>query len=276
VLEGMPHNKIHNYIGGVGNLGPGPFGVMTNNLSPIDPIFFLHHSNMDRLWDVWTRKQKSLDLPYLPSPTDAPVFSKEQFLFFVNAKGQYVGESLAGDYLDMDRWEYDYEPGFGEKLVHTPKGEQEASKRSKHLFLGTLKNNGASATVPNDVAKNQNADTIEPSMFVQVTIPRSAMTEGKREFDVIVGAPPNATDIGPDSPYFAGTISLFGGMHMKGMTGGDATFTIPVPRKISPMVTAPKGAAVGAAGSSSLSVRVVPSGGHGKAPAIREIVVAVR
>ena len=32
-------------------------------LSPVDPIFFLHHANMDRLWDVWTRKQQALRLP---------------------------------------------------------------------------------------------------------------------------------------------------------------------------------------------------------------------
>lgn len=45
VLEGLPHNKVHNYIGGVGPLDPGPYGNMTNFLSPVDPIFFLHHSN---------------------------------------------------------------------------------------------------------------------------------------------------------------------------------------------------------------------------------------
>jgi tyrosinase len=63
VLEGFPHNKVHNYIGGVGPVDPGPYGNMTNFLSPVDPIFYLHHSNMDRLWDVWTRKQQALRLP---------------------------------------------------------------------------------------------------------------------------------------------------------------------------------------------------------------------
>jgi tyrosinase len=70
VLEGLPHNKVHNYIGGVSPLDPGPYGYMTNFLSSTDPIFFLHHANMDRLWDVWTRKQKRLNLPYLPTDQD--------------------------------------------------------------------------------------------------------------------------------------------------------------------------------------------------------------
>ena len=40
---------------------------MTDMLSPVDPIFFLHHANMDRLWDVWERKQKRLGLPTMPN-----------------------------------------------------------------------------------------------------------------------------------------------------------------------------------------------------------------
>ena len=98
-LEGMPHNQVHNYIGGVGPLDPGPYGNMTNFLSPVDPIFFLHHANMDRLWDVWTRKQKALNLPYLPPQPDLKTLSDEPFLFYVDDKGNYVTNGKAGDYL---------------------------------------------------------------------------------------------------------------------------------------------------------------------------------
>jgi len=59
VLEGLPHNKVHNYIGGVGPVDPGPYGNMTNFLSPVDPIFFLHHAQVDRLWSQWqTRRSR--------------------------------------------------------------------------------------------------------------------------------------------------------------------------------------------------------------------------
>ena len=93
---------------------------MTNFLSPVDPIFFLHHSNMDRLWDVWTRKQKALNLPYLPPQPDLKTLSDEPFLFYVDGKGNYVTDGKAGDYLSTDVFEYDYEPGFGEKVISTP------------------------------------------------------------------------------------------------------------------------------------------------------------
>lgn len=43
VLEGNPHNNVHNNIG----------GWMPSAASPRDPIFFMHHANIDRIWAVW-------------------------------------------------------------------------------------------------------------------------------------------------------------------------------------------------------------------------------
>src|SRR6185295_4930399 len=121
VLEGMPHNQVHNYIGGVGPLDPGPYGNMTNFLSPVDPLFYLHHANMDRLWNVWTRKQERQGLPILPPEPDRATLSNEEFLFYVNANGQFVGPSKAGEYLSTARFNYEYEPGFGDQLLETSK-----------------------------------------------------------------------------------------------------------------------------------------------------------
>ena len=50
-LEAGPHNNIHNALGG----GP---GLMSELLAPVDPIFWLHHANVDRLWDLWTRRER--------------------------------------------------------------------------------------------------------------------------------------------------------------------------------------------------------------------------
>lgn len=95
VLEGQPHNKVHNCIGGVGAIDPGPYGNMTNFLSPVDPIFFLHHANMDRLWDVWTRKQIAVGQPIGPDEDDEAAFMDEPFLFYIGADGQPVGPNNA-------------------------------------------------------------------------------------------------------------------------------------------------------------------------------------
>lgn len=42
-FEDAPHNPVHNIIG----------NVMADMVSPIDPIFWLHHANVDRLWVAW-------------------------------------------------------------------------------------------------------------------------------------------------------------------------------------------------------------------------------
>jgi tyrosinase len=43
-LEGTPHGSVHVGVGGL----MGSF-----NTAALDPIFWLHHANIDRLWEVW-------------------------------------------------------------------------------------------------------------------------------------------------------------------------------------------------------------------------------
>lgn len=44
-FEGTPHNTVHRNIG----------GDMVTLLSPRDPIFWMHHCNIDRIWASWQR-----------------------------------------------------------------------------------------------------------------------------------------------------------------------------------------------------------------------------
>jgi hypothetical protein len=44
LLEAQPHNTVHVKVGGW-MLGP--------NTAAQDPIFWLHHANIDRLWERW-------------------------------------------------------------------------------------------------------------------------------------------------------------------------------------------------------------------------------
>ncbi|KAI0198137.1 Di-copper centre-containing protein [Astrocystis sublimbata] len=45
-LESIPHGAIHSAVGG-------QKGDMRPSSSPNDPIFFLHHTQIDRLWYLW-------------------------------------------------------------------------------------------------------------------------------------------------------------------------------------------------------------------------------
>lgn len=49
------HNLVHVWVGGLLGVSPkGPrAGTMVLPTSPNDPVFFLHHSNIDRLWAEW-------------------------------------------------------------------------------------------------------------------------------------------------------------------------------------------------------------------------------
>jgi len=257
-LEGFPHNSTHNYIGGYGPIPKGPWGNMTNNLSPVDPIFFLHHSNMDRLWDVWTRKQQALKLPYLPGKEDFPTYANEPFLFYVDGNGGQVGASYAKDYISTARFQYDYQPGFGEAIIKPPSALLTASHPA--AVKGLMKGNAATLTLSGHALTTHLAPDSLASLFALVTLPRPTDASPDREFDILVDAPSDATHVSSDSPYYAGTIAFFGGMmHMPGMSS-DATFIVPLPKKKDAFkgLTAANGAE---AKSVEVTIRVVPSEG---------------
>ena len=107
------------------------------------------------------------------------------------------------------------------------------------------------------------------SLVAEITLPHPAAGSSARTFAVLVGAPADATQVGADSPYFAGTIAFFG--HMRGMPGmsHDATFVVPLPARTQAFGTT-------AAAGSQVNIRVVPAHGNGPAPAIKALSIRAR
>lgn len=70
-LEWNPHNKVHTRVGG--NSIDSPYsGLMTDpGMAGLDPIFYLHHCNIDRMWAAWNEAGKSnpVDPDWLSGPT---------------------------------------------------------------------------------------------------------------------------------------------------------------------------------------------------------------
>lgn len=55
-LERNPHNQVHRYIGG-NSPDQQTYGLMSDpDIAGLDPIFYLHHCNIDRMWSVWNEK----------------------------------------------------------------------------------------------------------------------------------------------------------------------------------------------------------------------------
>lgn len=122
ILEGQAHNNVHNNTGGIvhpfqngqcGTSYTNSGGLMQAFLSPTDPLFYLHHSNIDRLWDAWTQAQIAAgSTTYLP-PQGASYnqWAAEPFLFFCDAAGNPVAQNQAGNYASIGAFAYDYQPG---------------------------------------------------------------------------------------------------------------------------------------------------------------------
>ncbi len=100
-METVPHNAIHNYVGG--EAPDGSVGDMTELAdSAFDPIFFAHHGNLDRLWEIW-REDPACKAT---EPTDRD-FTTKQFLF-PWLDGTIVEVPMA-DVLDTRRLGYVYD-----------------------------------------------------------------------------------------------------------------------------------------------------------------------
>lgn len=246
ILENQPHNSVHNCIGGVGPLDPGPYAYMANFLSPVDPIFFLHHANIDRLWDVWARKQESLRLPDLPTKIeDRYLYKEDSFLFFTNELGSPVTSTRAISYHYMSTLGYDYEPGSGENIINT---SVRADLGNSYTYYGDGDGDSMSIQIPSKFLDLTN----ETNKSLVVTISFNRPDKG-RGFDILVNAPQGMTTVDTDSPYYAGTVAFFG-PPMSGMTMSDDTaFTIILPQTLEIFHTAHAGE------FATLTFTVVPS-----------------
>jgi len=113
LLEHGPHDNVHNDIGLVSPSEAISF--MPQFLSPVDPIFFMHHCNLDRLWDVWTRKQQANGLPIFPTE-NAEAWFNEPFSFSIDPDGKPLSLT-AKDSTQIGHFDYNYSPGFGEAII---------------------------------------------------------------------------------------------------------------------------------------------------------------
>ncbi|HEX8469513.1 MAG TPA: tyrosinase family protein [Brevundimonas sp.] len=108
--ERSPHGLVHTMIGGFVRDGSGRRvdGIMSDpETAGYDPIFWLHHCNIDRLWSVWMRRNAAHLNPVDLRWTEGPLIRR----FTMPAIDGSAYEFVAGAMVDstVDALGYDYD-----------------------------------------------------------------------------------------------------------------------------------------------------------------------
>lgn len=219
-LEFTPHGSMHNAIGGT---KPGACWMSSFDTAALDPIFWLHHANIDRLWEVWRSRH-----PSLANPT-APAWLTQAFDFH-DANGVSVTLPVA-ETLDIKAdLGYDYHPpiplaGGGVPLVapvanvmhpivspaHTPVLAQVSG--TSLLLTGPATHVALARTAPPAPAPA----AVAPLATALSAVPRRSFLHLENvtadrpveSYEVYVGVPPGAEPrVHPEC--FAGLLPMFG------------------------------------------------------------------
>lgn len=93
-LESGPHDAVHGLVGGIDSQGvPGDMGAVST--SAFDPIFWSHHANLDRLWNVWLSQTGSGHQNPDPNQPDGRAWRRLRFVELVDAQGDPVLKFVA-------------------------------------------------------------------------------------------------------------------------------------------------------------------------------------
>jgi tyrosinase len=107
-IETQPHDWVHGLVGGGDRVSNLP-GLMSDpDTAALDPIFWLHHANIDRLWQVW-RENPATDL----DPTEANWLQGPgnigQRIFSMPMPNAATLDYVPADMVDLTKLGYKYD-----------------------------------------------------------------------------------------------------------------------------------------------------------------------
>ena len=240
LLESLPHNVIHGFVGGAAVSQPtqwGQVGLMsTPQTAALDPIFWLHHANIDRLWEVWLNRHKDNKNP--TTDTDwmqGPPATGRKFLL-PEVDGQ-IREVHVADIMSAQALGYDYDdvsdpiPSVPGQPGAKPPGSlmgnvlgvlmaskaQEFASSADRLYLGS---EAGEARVRIDAQSKPKDASLQGVGILQAPAPRVYLSldgiQATRDggfsdaavMDVYVAAPAASGQGGVE--HFVGSVSMFG------------------------------------------------------------------
>lgn len=119
-LEQKPHNKVHTGIGGFQGESS---GLMSDpDTAGLDPIFWVHHANIDRLWQVWLElnpdHRDPSDDNWLAGPPD--IQPNKTFIMYRPDGSAYGFTPEQMRDTTASNLNYTYEPSFDPVDMVTP------------------------------------------------------------------------------------------------------------------------------------------------------------
>lgn len=210
-LERQPHDQVH---GAIGKWMGDP------NTAAQDPIFWLHHANIDRLWPKWLAQGGGRT-----DPNDS-VWLNTRFMFFDENKNavyltgrQIIQTTSLGYRYDDQRTA----PAPLDIIECAPSAANHDTLPSETLLqAGPAATKGLRTNIPlsgNKGALTRLRQTDRLLMLDLQGITYDQMPTGV--FEVYVNLPPGAKNPQPSDIYYAGNISLFGIMAHHGMEHGE-------------------------------------------------------
>ena len=105
-LQGQPHGAMHCAVGSqctMPDIGFVP-------IAGADPVFYMHHANIDRLWQCWMNRQakgKTIDLAWAKANLGMPDSWYEQAFSFIDENGKPVSLKVADVFTPAYSPQYD-------------------------------------------------------------------------------------------------------------------------------------------------------------------------
>ncbi|XP_022762305.1 aureusidin synthase-like [Durio zibethinus] len=225
-VESAPHNTLHTWIGS--NLNPGREDMGKFYSAAKDPIFYAHHSNIDRLWEVWREiHNHQLDIKD-PDWLDSFCLFYDENLKLVKIKVR--------DVLDITKLGYSYEevdrpwlekrpspsvpPKFARQILKLKENEKQFQLSGNHVSSSDFGSQGRALDTSLTIKVNRSKDhSIKREKEEEETIVVHGIEvkgDAYVKFDVYVNLI-DETIISPKFREFAGTFAHIpgGGEMMK-------------------------------------------------------------
>jgi Common central domain of tyrosinase/Polyphenol oxidase middle domain/Protein of unknown function (DUF_B2219) len=208
-LELQPHNGIHGLVGGSG-------WMSDPNMAARDPIFWLHHCNIDRLWESWLK----LEGGRLNPPKSDTVWMTTPFTFFDEngTEVKLTGAEIVRTVAQL-RYRYDALSTVSAPLTMTggigaggkPGGEQEPQPAASSAKPVSVTGQPVQVPLPLSAEAAKRLDSaLAASGPTSISLQLDDVSyEPGAYLEIYVNLPPGTPPPGPQSPHYAGSFAPF-------------------------------------------------------------------